>query len=191
MSSRRPQLCLFVYLHSSKVAEGNRAAPSSKAHGCSCHWYGGMAMPSAGLEISDIINTYGRLGKAPGQGWCLQSFYQEVMVSSLFLSGIVQKTAADQSNPTWPTEISFLHRHLDEHHPGFSSCSGEHTHFPELFETGCNKHATVKVLNVQKAFKSNGGDSERCCVWSKEKKWGDMGKQSRKKLSSICPDLLE
>lgn len=86
------------------------------------------------------------------------------MVSSLFLSGVVQKTAVDQSNPKWPTEIYFLHRRLDEHHLGYNNCSGEHAHFTELFEIGCNKHATVKVLNVQKAFKSSGGDSERCCV---------------------------
>lgn len=86
MNSRRPQLCPFVYLHSSEVAEGNRAAPSSKAHGCRCHWYGEMAMPSASLEISDIISTSGRLGRAPGQGWCLQSFYQEVMFLSLSFS---------------------------------------------------------------------------------------------------------
>lgn len=92
------------------------------------------------------------------------------MVLSLFLSGVVQKPLAEQSNPMWPTEISSLHGHLNEHHPGFSNCSGEHTHFPELFEIGYNEDSTVKVLNVQKAFKRNGGDSERCCVWSKEKK---------------------
>lgn len=62
---------------------------------------------------------------------------------------------------------------------------------PELLELRCKRGFAVEVAKVQKALKKMGSESEEHCVWSKERKGGDMGKQSLRELPSSCPDLRE
>lgn len=70
--------------------------------------------------------------------------------------------------------MSLQRRHLDKQHPGF----GKRSYSPELLELRRKRGSAVEVAKVQKALKKEGSESEEHCVWSKERKGGDTGKQS-------------
>lgn len=63
-SSWRPRFCLFVSLGALEVAEGKETALSSKAQGCSCHWYGGKATREISTNSEISARASSRLGRA-------------------------------------------------------------------------------------------------------------------------------
>lgn len=121
-SSWRPRFCLFVSLGALEVAEGKETALSSKAQGCSCHWYGGKATREISTNSEISARASSRLGRAllamasqcllfPRKYDAPGSHYQEVVVGiapleavlgagfQLFPAHVVQESAVGQSSP--------------------------------------------------------------------------------------------